>query len=215
MEKVKLTWQFLDAVDGRLINFPIKEYPEKKVKKLLGFGLMAGEIGAFLSHKIAWKICLESSHTTLVLEDDFVFLPHFEDSIKFMMDTFTTWEMVRFQALDISQPTKLYQHGTYSVVHNTSDPLGCTAYLIKPSAANKLLRQADTIYEPIDHFLEHEKKHGVRFLALQPYPITVSGAPTTVINRPERQSLRGLSKIRRSLFRLIDRISSSNPWFPK
>ena len=54
LAKTRLKWQFLDAIDGKKLVFPIPEYPIKKVKQMLGFELMPGEIGAFLSHKKAW-----------------------------------------------------------------------------------------------------------------------------------------------------------------
>lgn len=215
MESINLPWQFLDAVDGNCLDFPLKEYSEIKVKKLLGFNLMAGEIGAFLSHKNAWKICSESSSETLILEDDFIFLPHFEEGLRLLLDEYSDWELVRLQALADSSEAILYQHGVHSVVQNTSDCLGCTAYLLKPSAAQKLLDQSGDIYEPIDHFLEHIQKHGVKFLALKPYPVSISGASSTVENRPERHPIRGLRKWTRSFFRVLDRNLSENPWFPK
>ena len=37
MGKTGLDWQFLDAVDGTQLNMPISDYPDKKVRRLLGF----------------------------------------------------------------------------------------------------------------------------------------------------------------------------------
>ena len=71
LAKTSLEWQFLDAVDGKLLIPPIPEYLPEKVKNLLGFELMPGEIGAFLSHKKSWQACVDQNKPTLIFEDDF------------------------------------------------------------------------------------------------------------------------------------------------
>jgi glycosyl transferase family 25 len=215
MAKTNLSWNFLDAVDGRSINFPIAEYPEKKVKNLLGFGLSPGEIGAALSHKIAWSMCRDNNQVTLVLEDDFVLLPQFEQTLEIVTQGDQVWNLLRLQALAKSPFILLKQLNSVSIVKNETDALGCTAYLVTPKAASILLANSEQIYEPIDHFLEHEKKHGLQFLAVCDYPVTISGEITTVADRPERKPLRGYRKFKRSILRLLDRRFSSSPWFPK
>jgi glycosyl transferase, family 25 len=215
MAKTNLSWNFLDAVDGRRVDFPIAEYPEKKVKSLLGFGLSPGEIGAALSHKIAWRMCCDANQVTLVLEDDFVLLPQFEQTLEIVTQGDQGWNLLRLQALTESPFVLLQKHNSVSIVKNEVDPLGCTAYLLTPKAASILLANFEQIYEPIDHFLEHEEKHGIQFLAAREYPVTISGEVTTVLDRPERKPLRGYRKIRRSLLRFLDRRFSSSPWFPK
>jgi len=215
MDKTNLNWNFLDAVDGRSISFPIKEYPEKKVKNLLGFGLSPGEIGAALSHRIAWSMCRDANQVTLILEDDFVLLPQFEQALEIVTQGDQVWNLLRLQALAKSPFILLKKLNSVSIVKNETDALGCTAYLVTPKAASILLANSEQIYEPIDHFLEHEKKHGLQFLAVRDYPVTISGEITTVADRPERKPLRGFRKFKRSILRFLDRRFSSSPWFPK
>jgi len=215
MAKTSLIWEFLDAVDGKTLSFPIVDYPEKKVRSLLGFGLSPGEIGAALSHKIAWGLCRNTNQITLVLEDDFVLLPQFEQTLEILTQYNQDWSLLRLQALMESPFELLKKINSVSLVKNKTDALGCTAYLVKPKAAEILLANFKQIYEPIDHFLEHEKKHGLQFLAVRDYPVTISGEITTVADRPERKPLRGFRKFKRSILRLLDRRFSSSPWFPK
>lgn len=212
--KTNIEWQFLDAVDGKLLNFPIPEYDDKKVEKLLGFRLMPGEIGAFLSHKKAWQACVDQNMPTLIFEDDFILLPQFESVIDYLLNNFQDWDLVRLQSLKDSAFTVIQDAGSFVIAENHSDALGCTAYLVKPTAAQKLIEYSVSIYEPIDHYIEHHSKHGLSFLAIRPYPSDISQTPTTVY-RPDRAPTRGLKKIRRSINRWIDRNFSRDPWFPR
>jgi len=214
LAKTTIDWQFLDAVDGKLLEFPIPEYDAKKVERLLGFSLMAGEVGAFLSHKKAWQACIDQNKPTLIFEDDFILFPQFEKTIDYLLNEYTEWNLVRLQALEDSPFNVIKDVGTWVIAKNQIDALGCTAYLVKPAAALKLIEGARSIYEPIDHYIEHKAVHGLSFLAVRPYPSGISRTPTTVY-RPERTPTRGWKKMRRSIYRWIDRTFSPHPWFPR
>jgi glycosyl transferase family 25 len=216
LSKTNLTWAFLDAVDGSQLKAPPPEYDSRKVKRLLGFEMTPNEIGCFLSHKKAWRACLESNQPTLIFEDDFVLLPHFESVLKILLTEFQDWQLVRLQALTETSHDTVQKIGDLTVVKNHADPLGATAYIVKPEAAAILVEHARDIYEPLDHFLEHKTKHGVEILAVKPYPVDISRAPSTISDRPDdRKSIRGMRKKIRSLNRTLDRIFSKDPWFPK
>jgi glycosyl transferase family 25 len=216
LSKTSLNWSFLDAVDGAQLKSTPPEYQPSKVKRLLGFELTPNEIGCFLSHKQAWLACLKNNQTTLIFEDDFILLPHFEKSLQLLLTEFDDWRMIRIQALVDAPHEVVKTIGDLTIVRNHEDPLGATAYLIKPEAARILVEHAKDIYEPLDHFLEHEEKHGVEILALLPYPVDISNAQSTISDRPnDRKPIRGWGKKIRSLRRLLDRVFSRDPWFPK
>jgi glycosyl transferase family 25 len=216
LSKTRLDWAFLDAVDGSQLTSPPEEYLPAKVKRFLGFELTANEIGCYLSHKKAWQACVDNNLPTLIFEDDFVLQQHFEQSLKILLEDFQEWELVRLQALADSGFEVIKSFGNIQVVQNHSDPLGATAYIVKPSAAKVLIAHSRYIYEPLDHFLEHYEKHHIRFLALLPYPVDISRAPTTIADRPtDRKPIKGFRKIMRSVYRSIDRVVSKDPWFPK
>jgi len=112
----------------------------------------------------------------------------------------------------------LTHFGDMQLVQNVSDPLGATAYIMQPFAAGRLLAESEEIYEPLDHYVEHYEKHGLRMLALLPYPVSVvdpSRATSTITDRPDRISVKGYRKIIRSVLREVDRQLSKKPWFPR
>lgn len=215
LDKTNLQWRFLDAVRGSALTSTPKEYQPAKVKSLLGFELTPNELGCFLSHKKAWQDCVDKNIPTIIFEDDFCLLPHFEKAIHFLMNESTNWEAVRLQGLSAVPQEQIQSNGEFALVRNIGDAVGATAYLLKPSAAKILIDAASDIYEPLDHFLEHRQKHHLEFLVISPYPVDITGVETTIADRPGRLPIRGWGKTKRSILRALDRWLSKNPWFPR
>jgi len=210
-------WQFIDAVDGRKLTDEISGYPRKKVKRLLGFDLTNSEVGCFLSHRKAWGQVVLDGVPGLILEDDFVLEKNFDEAVRYALEQRSAWDFLRLQGLtDVEASLVLSSKNGFSIVENSGDPLGATATIVTPEAARQLLESSKEIYEPLDHFLEHSEKHGLKIKALKPYPIRTSGAETTIPDRPySERSIRGLKKLKRSFFRALDRKFSPEPWFKK
>jgi glycosyl transferase, family 25 len=159
---------------------------------------------------------LESNQATLIFEDDFILLPHFEKTLQLLLTEFHDWQLIRLQALAKTRHDIVKTIGDISIVKNHGDPVGATAYIIKPEAAKILIEHSKDIYEPLDHFLEHKTKHGVEILAVKPYPVDISKAESTISDRPEdRKPIKGIRKKIRSLNRVLDIIFTKDPWFPK
>ena len=215
LEQSDLDWEILDAIDGLQLHSTPPEYHEEKVIRLLGFPLSASEIGCFLSHRLAWARCAEKDRPTLILEDDFTFAPHFDESLSKVMASYQDWDILRLQGITETSDSTLVEHPNFRIVENHGDPLGAAAYILKPSAAKKLIQTSRDIYEPLDHFLEHRQKHGLKIIAIKPYPVIIKGESSTILDRPERKAIHGIRKILRSLAREMDRLTNPNPWFPK
>ena len=186
---------------------------EKKVKKLLGFDMTLTEIAVRFSHLEVWKKSLALNIPILVLEDDFAFEHNIDECIKFALKYYDSWQVLRLQALFDSNFEILKEEKNIKLVKNLSDPLGCTAYFVKPTSAKTLIEHSQNFFEPIDHFLEHSSYHGLNFLAIKPYPVDITGEPPTVYGRDDRKPIRGLKKLNRSINRFIDRLISKKPWF--
>jgi len=215
LKNSSLQWGFLIAVDGSALKVLPESYDQSKVKRLQGYELTPGEIGCYLSHMKAWEKCVEQNKITMVLEDDFVIdgdLSHVFESL-IQMDR--KWSLVRLAALYDMEHRVIDHVDGIELLENKGDPVGAAAYLIKPSAAAQLIKCSSAIYEPVDHYLEHYSKHGLRMLAVKPYPISIVGKDSTITDRPGRLPIKGFQKTKRSIYRWLDRQFSVSPWFPK
>ncbi|QKM63980.1 hypothetical protein DCO17_01285 [Polynucleobacter tropicus] len=215
LERFSIPWKFIDAVDGRLLAQMPPSYQAIKVKLLQGYELTPGEIGCFLSHIEAWKLCVENDYTTLVFEDDFQVTENIEQVIRDLIDISDQWSLVRLSGIYETKHEVLRHRQGYDLVRNLAEPCGTAAYMIQPDAAKILLKNAAYIYEPVDHYLEHYFKHGLRILAAKPYPIRLSHSKSTITDRFDRKPVKGLRKTMRSVLRWMDRSFSPSPWFPK
>ena len=83
------------------------------------------------------------------------------------------------------------------------------------SHLRQLFQRSNEIYEPLDHFLEHQSKHQQRIVAFKPYPIKANGTVSTMHDRPDRYPIGGFQKKWRSFHRALDRLLNNDPWFPK
>jgi glycosyl transferase family 25 len=212
--KTSLEWSFIDAIDGSLFSSLPSQYCAKKVRRLQGYDLTKSEIACYLSHRQTWQSCILNNQITLVLEDDFSLAPNISTILQSIVEHSKDWDLLRLQGLYEVGFKQIKDFGIIQLVQNSGDAVGATAYMLNPQAAQKLLNYSKEIYEPLDHFLEHEKKHGVTFLAIKPYIVKNSGIESTISDRPQRIPLKRFSKLRRSYFRMIDRIFNRDPWFP-
>ena len=215
LKNISIEWQFLNAVDGFALQVLPHSYNKSKAKRLRGYEMTLGEIGCYLSHMKAWEKCVEQNKTMLVLEDDFVINGDLSRVIESLTQMDQKWALVRLAALYNAEHRVIDRINGIALAENKGDPVGAAAYLIKPSAAGQLIKNSSAIYEPVDHYLEHYSKHCVRMLAVKPYPISIVGKDSTITDRPDRLPIKGLQKIRRSIYRWLDRQFAANPWYPK
>jgi glycosyl transferase family 25 len=215
LSQTGIQWQFLNAVDGYALPSMPLSYKQSKVKRLQGYELTPGEIGCFLSHIKAWELCVQNNVATLIFEDDFLVGKNLEAVIDDLLSIADQWNLVRLSGIYETNHQILQKRSTFDLVKNLGEPCGTAAYMIQPAAARILLENAADIYEPVDHYLEHYSKHGLHCLAAKPYPIGLAHTKSTITDRPGRLPVKGLRKTFRSIYRFIDRRTSSSPWFPK
>lgn len=213
LSHTNLHWQFFDAINKHDLTYGVSEYKPKKVKRLLGFELTPNELGCFLSHRACWGKAICSQKTALIFEDDFLLMPSFNDALNFALSKSDDWDVCRLQGLFSSTDEVLEGQEQHRLVKTLNDPVGATAYLVSPRGAKILVDNSVEIYEPVDHYLEHVSKHGLRVLAIKPYPVEITKAQSTITDRPPRQPIKGMRKHQRSFFRGLDRLISKNPWF--
>jgi len=215
LNKTRIQWQFLNAVDGYALSRMPDSYKKIKVNILQGYQLTPGEIGCFLSHIKAWELCVVNDAITLVFEDDFLVGEKLEAVIGDLLTISPNWSLVRLSGINQTNHQTLMKRPGYELVKNSGEPCGTAAYMLHPAAAKTLLKNAVDIYEPVDHYLEHYTKHGIHFLAAKPYPVSLAHTKSTIIDRPGRKPVKGIRKTVRSIARFMDRHLGCSPWFPK
>jgi glycosyl transferase family 25 len=215
LSKTSINWRFLDAVDGYALARMPFSYKQAKVKRLQGYELTPGEVGCYLSHIKAWESCVANQKITLVFEDDFLLNAEFEVVLNDLLNIQHKWDLVRLSGIYQTEDRLLANRELYSLVQNLGEPCGTASYVLNPRAASILLKNTADIYEPVDHFLEHFNKHGLRCLAAKPYPVNLAHTKSTITDRPGREPVKGGKKLLRSIYRYLDRALSSSPWFPK
>ena len=213
--KTNIQWTFLNAVDGYALAKMPSSYQKNKVKRLQGYELTPGEVGCYLSHIQAWQDCVDKQKITLVFEDDFLIGPRFEAVLNDLLTISQEWDLVRLSGIYETGDRLLTSRDEFKLVQNLGEPCGTASYILNPKAAKTLLQNTADIYEPVDHYLEHFKKHGLRCLAAKPYPVELAHTKSTIIDRPGRKPVKGLEKYMRSIYRFLDRQFSPSPWFPK
>lgn len=201
-----LDWRFLDAVDGRgRGGYPVC-YDPVWAERVAGYRLVGSEIACFMSHRLAWWACVTAGQPLLVLEDDLQLGPSFATAIRTALARRDAWDILRLQGLRETSSTRVADLGGAALVRNRADPWGSTAYVVTPAAARALLRHSRRIMEPVDTFLVRVRRHRQRLLAVIPYPVTITGADSSMTDRPSRRRLRGWRRYRRLLFRFADHV---------
>ncbi len=220
LDATPFVWSFQDAVDGASLPSLPEEYDRKKRLRLLGFDMMPGQIGCFLSHRQAWKKCVETQRLTLVLEDDFEFQQPLAEVLPIVCENLPHFDVLKLQGLKEGWKYKtLKNYGKNQLVKHYYDTFGTTAYFVKPEIAKVLLEKSKLFHATVDDFFGHDWIHGLKILCVLPYPVKPCGAPTTIdrfdvrngkLNRSERLLIR-LRRLPRSFTKKFYRLRT----FPK
>ncbi len=201
LEAMELDWGFLDAVIGKDLDPLPKQYDAHRRHALYGYPMSPGELGCFLSHRLAWEQCLILDETCLILEDDTELLPSLPRAFEIALSISSHWDLFRMHGIrdELTYPIKRFDD--LMVLENLQDPSSSAAYLCSPKAARQLLRESESFAVPIDDFLEFRFQHGLRILAIKPYPINAGIGESTITGR-KKPAMNARQRVSRELHRL-------------
>jgi GR25 family glycosyltransferase involved in LPS biosynthesis len=191
-----LTQQDVDAVYVRQLHRPRFSHP-----------LNRAEIGAFMSHRAAWRrIADEGLDYALVFEDDAALdAEAFAKTCAFARETRRLWEYALAPAPQTRiSGTNLAEKNGLALIRPKTPPLRAIAQFVSNEAARKLLAATEKFDRPIDTFLQMSWVTGVELLALKPSGVNeVSGAlgGSTI----QRKSMDLSEKLRHEIARPIYR----------
>lgn len=153
LEELKINFNRIDAVDGHALSEQFIEEFRENSKRSKGW--LKGQVGCFLSHRIAWqKIVDNDSEYGLVLEDDLHISSHLKSFIYDFKWIPKEADIVRIESttnwVKLTNKARVNDR-ELSLIYN--DSWGAGAYIISKEAAASLLRQAPKIWLPADTYI--------------------------------------------------------------
>lgn len=221
MKEVGLSYDFFDAVDGRL-GTGLGRYDRVEARRFFGKELTPGEQGCFASHYLLWRRCAASRTPLIVMEDDVRPTLRFREAAALAGQLLEQRPMVRLYGLRRRARSTLVADmgGGFSLIRYLRGPAGTQCYAISPAGAEALLRGASSWREPVDRYIDRFWEHGIASLALLPFQLSGAGRdafPSAVESwaRPGRASassrlIRLGDHIRRHAYNLRLRLGASS-----
>ena len=168
--------QIVPAVDGKLLSPEAVKaaYVRARHAPRYPFALGPPEIGAFLSHRAAWRrIVDEGLDCAVVFEDDAsVDRERFAELLDFLAAERARWTYVLMPAAGLEpNGAALARSGEFALITPQSPPLRAIGQVVSREAAERLLAVTAPFDRPIDTFLQMNWITGVTLLAATPTPI--------------------------------------------
>ena len=168
--------EILPAVDGRLLSPEAVEaaYVRSRFSPRYPFALALTEIGAFLSHRLAWsRIVTEALNFAIVFEDDAaVDSSLFAALLDFLTAEHSLWDYVLMPAAGL-EPSGVVvaTRGPFSLLRPDAPPLRAIGQMVSRAAAERLLEVTKPFDRPVDTFLQMAWITGVTLLVASPTPV--------------------------------------------
>jgi len=173
-ERLKLNSNFefyvfdaIDALNNEHIEYKDKYY-SKFTKYILGKDLTDGEIACFASHYCLWMKCVDLNEPIIVLEDDIIIQPHFEEGINNILDT--NYRFVKLSSINTDSPNKQKTNRLINknFILSLNGLDGTQGYYITPKVALIFYRNAKKWYKPVDNYIESFWIHNIPTITYNP-----------------------------------------------
>lgn len=204
-----LAWEFLDAYESL---HPDLAYREEEAIVAKGRPLTKGEIGCYSSHYEAWRQLVAGDHDQyVVLEDDvivdwdylaaFVRMDHAAAGHDYIRLYYKKPAPMRMLERDFGARTRwLTEVGGYC--------FGTQGYLITRKAAAVFAERFGAVRRPVDDEMDRSWSHGVRNLAVFPFPIMERAQKSGIgLKRFEAFEIPLRLKFRRAIARRCERFA--------
>ena len=173
--------EILPAVDGRLLSAEEADaaYARARYAPRYPFALGPAEIGAFMSHRAAWRrIVDENLDHAFVFEDDAAVDPgRFAALVGFLAAERRRWRYVLMPAAGLEPSGDvLARAGEFVLMRPRSPPLRAIGQAVSREAAERFIALTAPFDRPVDTFLQMNWITGLTLLVATPTPIRdVSG----------------------------------------
>ena len=195
---------FFNAIDAKANeHIPFKEkYFSKLTKYLRGKNLSDGEIACFASHYCLWEECIKLNKPIIILEDDIIIQPHFDEGIKNIIAS--GYNFVKLASTFINaknkQKTNHYINEHFIISHKGVD--GSQGYYITPIIATAFIKHSIKWHKPVDNYMESFWIHNVPTITYNPQLIEDNtNYNTTIEQKTTKTPL--IYKLTREISRLL------------
>ena len=177
-DKAGIIFNLEEAVDGKDLSLPHKNYSELKYNLLHGKKTNLGELGCYFSHLNVLKKFLNTKEDwALVCEDDIEFNEDIVEIIDDALRSEISFDLLRLsggsnKTKEIGLPLKLkkiYKDFFLSLNFGFKSGTGC--YLINRHAAKNILQKINKMSLPIDHAMDRDWILNLRSLSISPAPV--------------------------------------------
>jgi glycosyl transferase family 25 len=208
-ENLTISPVFVEAVVGKNLTLPHKDFDEKKQRLAHGKRPNLSELGCYFSHLKAIEQFLDDEDDyALILEDDLSFDASIEFLIKESLKHKDHFDLLRLSGLHNGHPVHIVSlNDKHNLVCNLTRQTGSGAYLLNRYAAKQMLKQLKPMWLPYDHAFGREWTFGVKTLFINPLPILQNITPESHINATSDYKLPRFKRISVFFFRFYNEIS--------
>lgn len=201
--------EVIAAVDGQALSAAERAavYVPSLHRPRYPFRLNKGEIGCFLSHRLAWKtIIARDLDAGLIIEDDVEITPEtFANALDLALAHISKHGLIQFQVRTIKNPgATIARSESAALMRPDIAPLRMSCSLYSRAAAMRLLEFTRSFDRPIDSSLQLTWENGISPLIAVPSGVAeVSGqlGGTTIQRQDMPLALRLRHEVLRPLYR--------------
>lgn len=179
-----------NAVDGlRLSDEDISSYSRRRALLEIKRPMPQGDLGCALSHlRIYQEMVKNDLPEVIVFEDDAVPSRDLPDVIEAVRALSVDWDVVTFNSLfESARPRPIEDRricGKYSICRYEGMTYGAQGYLIRLSAARRLLKVGFPVCMPPDDLLFRSRPAKLQVLGIDPTPLVLGDFRSELEARP-------------------------------
>ena len=207
LHKLGLEFEFFPAIHGRhVLDSYFDGYDEERFLRNTGRKVCAGEIGCYASHLALWRKCIELDEPVVIMEDDFLLLEGFPESLRQLGSNIGQYGYIRLQAEKCARKNKEKECGSFVLWRYTKAPHGAMCYGISPSVATAFIEQSNTLTAPVDVDVKKFWNHRQPIYGLTPYVVSESDLSWST-------DIKGRQKLKKPLRMRFLRIITKCDWY--
>lgn len=206
-ERQSLPFEFINAVDGRLLseNQLAAVYSKWRTRLCHGKDLSRGEIGCVLSHMEFYCRVMENNASGFVFEDDVELTADVKsalEEVESFLDNAKEPCLVQLPGLERDLPHCKENCPTDSFI-KVSSAMGTYAYGVNSTAAALLLKAFSPIKFPIDYYGYLVKHYGLNFYVYSSKAIAVDMDTESMVGKDRFRTYKGVEWLFYKAWRLV------------